>query len=78
MTNHDKAHWLADKIPAYGDYAKEAALVLRKQADEIERLREALAALLACPSGMYCDAYPAAEKQAQALLVPNAKGEPRS
>lgn len=30
--------WLADKIPAYGDYAKEAAQVLRQQADEIERL----------------------------------------
>ena len=50
-----------------------AALVLKIDADiEIERLREALTALLACPSGMYCDAYPEAEKQARALLVPNA------
>lgn len=39
MTGKDLAYWLADKIPALGDYAKEAAEVLRKQADEIERLR---------------------------------------
>jgi hypothetical protein len=46
-----------------------------KQAEHFERewyLRgDAIEALLACPSGMYCDAYPAAEKQARALLVPN-------
>jgi hypothetical protein len=39
VTPHEKAYWLADKIPAYGDYAKEAALILMRQADEIERLR---------------------------------------
>jgi hypothetical protein len=42
MEGKDRAYWLADKIPAYGDYAKEAALVLRQQADEIERLRAEL------------------------------------
>lgn len=42
MEGKDKAYWLADKILAYGDYAKEAAEVLRQQADEIERLRETL------------------------------------
>lgn len=44
MKGNDRAYWLADKIPSYGDYAKEAALVLRQQADEIERLREVAAA----------------------------------
>lgn len=41
MNDKDRAYWLADKIVAvaYHDYTKEAALVLRKQADEIERLR---------------------------------------
>ena len=39
MSDKEKAYWLADKIPAYGDYAKEAADILRKQADEIEKLK---------------------------------------
>lgn len=39
MEGKDLAYWLADKIPAFGDYAKEAADVLRKQADEIDALR---------------------------------------
>ena len=42
MRGTDQAYWLADKIPAYGDYAKEAAFVLRRQADEIERLHTLL------------------------------------
>lgn len=41
MAGKELAYWLADKIPALGDYAKEAAEVLRKQADEIERLNSA-------------------------------------
>lgn len=40
MRGIDQAYWLADKIPAYGDYAKEAANVLRRQADDIERLHK--------------------------------------
>ena len=40
MKGKDRAYWLADKIPSYGDYAKEAAIVLRQQADEIEMLRD--------------------------------------
>lgn len=36
MTNAERAEWLADIIPAYGDYAKEAAVFLRKYA-ELER-----------------------------------------
>ena len=40
MRGKDQAYWLADKIPAYGDYAKEAANVLRRQADDIERLHK--------------------------------------
>jgi D-alanyl-D-alanine dipeptidase len=46
MNNRDKAYWLADKIPALGDYAKEAAQVLKKQAEEIERLRNILQQVL--------------------------------
>ncbi len=50
-----------------------------EQAERFERewyLRgDAIEALLACPSGQYCDAYPAAERQARALLVPNASHE---
>lgn len=42
MTDNERAYWLADKIPACGDYAKEAARMLKKQADEIERMRDAL------------------------------------
>lgn len=42
MQGKDRAYWLADKIPALGDYAKEAAIVLREQADEIERLTATL------------------------------------
>ena len=38
MKGKDLAYWLADKIPSYSDYAHEAAIILRKQADEIERL----------------------------------------
>lgn len=40
MRGIDQACWLADKIPAYGDYAKEAANVLRRQAYELERLHK--------------------------------------
>ncbi len=40
MRGIDQACWLADKIPAYGDYAKEAANVLRRQAHELERLHK--------------------------------------
>ena len=36
----EKAYWIADKIHAYGDYAKEAAMILQKQADEIEALKD--------------------------------------
>ena len=40
MDGKEKAGWLADKICNGGDYAKEAAIVLVRQAEEIERLRE--------------------------------------
>ena len=46
MRGIDQAYWLADKIPAYGDYAKEAANVLRRQAHELERLLAAQEELL--------------------------------
>lgn len=42
MRGIDQAYWLADKIPAYGDYAKEAANVLRRQADDIESMHALL------------------------------------
>ena len=42
LIGKDRAYWLADKIGAHGDYAKEAALALCRQADEIERLNHAL------------------------------------
>ena len=38
----EKAYWIADKIHAYGDYAKEAAMILQQQADEIEDLENIL------------------------------------
>lgn len=41
MNAHDHAYWLADKIPALGDYAKEAAWLLCKQADEIRAFQHA-------------------------------------
>ena len=34
-TDAQQAEWLADKIPAYGDYAKEAAGMLRKLVAQI-------------------------------------------
>ena len=43
MNKKEQAYWLADKISALGDYAKEAAFVLGKQADEIETLQQQLA-----------------------------------
>jgi hypothetical protein len=39
MAPTERAGWLADKICNGNDYAKEAAIVLVKQAEEIERLR---------------------------------------
>ena len=42
MDGKEKAGWLADKICNGGDYAKEAAIVLVRQAEEIDRLREGL------------------------------------
>lgn len=36
LCGRERAYWLADKIGSLGDYAKEAALVLRQQADAIE------------------------------------------
>lgn len=45
MTKYERAYWLADMIQAYGDYAKEAGELLKKQADEIERLRKTLAGI---------------------------------
>lgn len=83
MTPKEHAEWLADKIPAYGDYAKEAALVLRRQAAEIERLQNALRLVMGCAgnidtatdaeleSALDCgDAE--TEKQANAWLVARA------
>jgi len=49
----------------------EIAAELAHRDMEIERLRAALHALLKCPSGQYCDAYPEAEKMARDALGPN-------
>lgn len=38
-TDTEQAEWLADKLPAYGDYAKEAAELLRKLAGELSAIR---------------------------------------
>jgi len=88
MKGKDRAYWLADKIPAYGDYAKEAALVLCQQADEIERLRgllgeplrviavEAIREATGCPDLIGRDSVKLTEKllkKAAELLVPNAE-----
>jgi hypothetical protein len=40
MNSKEKAGWLADKICNGGDYAKEAAIVLVRQAEEIELLQK--------------------------------------
>lgn len=41
MAPTERAGWLADKICNGGDYGKEAAILLVKQAEQIERLRAA-------------------------------------
>lgn len=38
----DKLGWLADKIPAFGDYGKDCANTMRRAADEITKLRAEL------------------------------------
>ena len=43
--NHDYAYWLADKLPALGEKAECAARFIRRQSNEIERLRQALASM---------------------------------
>ena len=72
MTGKDRAYWLADKIPAYGDYAKEAAISLRIQADEIEHLRARIDALMFehCPDEMTPEQIAEWERHQQP--VPNA------
>ena len=72
------AGWLADKIPAYGDYAREAAFVLVRQAEEIELLRSILkegadgfGKLLIQTSDD--NAVRDWQKRAKALLMPNVK-----
>lgn len=47
MDGKEKAGWLADKICNGGDYAKEAAIVLVRQAEEIDRLKRLAGAALA-------------------------------
>lgn len=55
-------YWMRD--PKMGEH--DAALsAWRHQQRKIDHLRSAVAALLKCPSGEYCDAYPAALKLAQ-------------
>lgn len=39
----DKLGWLADKIPAFGDYGKDCANTMRRAADEIIKIRAELA-----------------------------------
>ena len=39
MNDTERAGWLADKLHNGGDYGKEAAALLVKQAHEVERLR---------------------------------------
>lgn len=43
--------------------------VIRALLAERDELREAVEALLARPSGMYCDGYPEAERKARAALA---------
>lgn len=59
MEGKELAYWLTDKIPALGDYAKEAARILRNQADEIERLRSGEFICKKC--GLRKDAAPSGE-----------------
>lgn len=42
MTDHDRAHWLADKVPQYNDYTAEAMAMLRRLADENAKMSDAL------------------------------------
>jgi hypothetical protein len=55
-------HWKQDTTMGEHDAALVAWLY---QQSKIDRLRAAVSALLKCPSGEYCDAYPAAHKLAQ-------------
>lgn len=43
MNDYDKAHWLADKIVVWDDYTKEAAFVLKRQAEELASMKQQLA-----------------------------------
>ena len=49
ITDHDRAYWLADKIHALGDYAKEAAAVLLSQADRLAAAEARLAEIYNAP-----------------------------
>lgn len=40
MNDIERAEWLAGMIPAYGDYAKEAAIVLRRLAAALDEVQE--------------------------------------
>ncbi len=87
MDGKNLAYWLADKIVAYDDYTKQAADVLRKQADAIEHgqahiyaaeaeqitrpLRELLKRTLPMVSGAGCGTL--ASEICKAIGVPNLK-----
>lgn len=58
-------YWMRDTKMGEHDAALSAWL---HQQRRIDALRAAVAALLKCPSGEYCDAYPAALKLAQRAM----------
>jgi hypothetical protein len=80
MKGKDRAYWLADKIPAYGDYAREAALVLQQQADEIERMRALIADIKAWDVAQYITMPHELRARIQAELVHSVEltGEPNA
>lgn len=58
-------YWMRD--PKMGEHDAALSAWLFQQA-KIDRLRASIAALLECPSGHYCDAYPTAEQMAREAL----------
>lgn len=57
----DRAYWLADKIPACGDYAHEASVLLRKQSAVLELATTTLRIIAANPANYLVPEYLAAE-----------------
>jgi len=77
MDKKEYAYWLADKLPACGDFWKEAVAVLRRQADENEKMRRAIEYVLE-DDGLIPRATSAARKVCRDALTPNVPANGRA